>query len=119
MGHGDCTMRVLVCGGRNFSDREYAYRVLDQLHSLHDFTLLINGDAPGADFLSSEWAHSRKITVKTFPADWAKHGRSAGPKRNQQMLDFGVNLVVAFPGGRGTDDMVRRARNAGVTVSEA
>lgn len=109
-------MRVLACGGRNFADRERLNRVLDQLHAIHDFTLLINGDAPGADFLSSEWAHSRKITVKTFPADWAKHGRSAGPKRNQQMLDFGVNLVIAFPGGRGTADMVARAKKSGVEV---
>jgi hypothetical protein len=54
-----------------------------------------------------------------YPADWAKHGRAASPIRNQQMLDEGrPNLVVAFPGGRGTADMVRRARSAGVEVIE-
>jgi hypothetical protein len=48
-------------------------------------------------------------------ADWEKLGRSAGPIRNQAMLDEGrPDLVVAFPGHHGTADMVRRARAAGV-----
>jgi hypothetical protein len=50
-------------------------------------------------------------------ADWNTHGRAAGPIRNQRMLDeVKPELVVAFPGGRGTADMVRRAREAGVNV---
>jgi len=52
-------------------------------------------------------------------ANWAELGRKAGPIRNQQMLDEGKpNLVVAFPGGRGTADIVRRARAAGIEVVE-
>jgi len=52
-------------------------------------------------------------------ANWAGLGRKAGPIRNQEMLDQGrPNMVVAFPGGRGTADMVRRARGAGVEVIE-
>ena len=53
--------------------------------------------------------------IELFPADWKVRGRAAGHIRNQQMLDEGrPHLVVAFPGGRGTADMVRRARAAGI-----
>lgn len=45
--------------------------------------------------------------------------RSAGPKRNQRMLDKGKpDLVLAFPGGDGTADMVRKAKSAGVPIIE-
>lgn len=55
--------------------------------------------------------------MRTFRANSRKHGRAAGPIRNQQMLDEGKpHLVVAFPGGTGTADMVRRAQAAGVLV---
>ena len=59
--------------------------------------------------------------MRIFPADWIRHGRAAGPIRNEQMLREGCpDLVVAFhddPGlGRGTADMVRRALAAGVPV---
>ena len=49
-----------------------------------------------------------------MPADWTKHGKAAGPIRNQKMLDECPDLVVAFPGGKGTADMVRRAMKAGI-----
>ncbi len=52
-----------------------------------------------------------------FRALWERHGRAAGVIRNQAMLDYGIDLVLAFPGGRGTADMVRRARSAGVAVA--
>ena len=65
----------------------------------------------------AEWA---RIPVKEYPADWQKHGRAAGPIRNQQMLDEGKpDLVVAFDGGRGTADMIARAEKAGVRVVRA
>src|SRR5690606_30354012 len=54
--------------------------------------------------------------VVAYPADWRRHGRAAGPIRNQEMADAGADLCIAFPGGRGTADMVRRARAAGIPV---
>jgi hypothetical protein len=59
------------------------------------------------------------VPVSAHPADWFSHGKAAGPIRNQEMLAMEAPaLVVAFPGGRGTADMVRRARKAGVDVLE-
>ena len=106
-------MRVLVCGGREYRNWERLYEVLDGL----DVTEVVEGGARGADRLAREWALSRLIPIKTFKADWKKDGRAAGPKRNQRMLNEATpDLVVAFLGGRGTADMVRRASNALVPV---
>jgi len=106
---------VLVCGGRDFSDQQYMWALLEREHAKHKFARVIHGAARGADRMSGEWACQSGIPVTTFPADWAKHGKRAGPIRNQQMLDEGKpDLVIAFPGGAGTADMVRRAKAAAV-----
>jgi hypothetical protein len=78
--------------------------------------MIIHGGASGADRLAGEWAASRGIPVEVHPADWQKYGRAAGPIRNQQMIDRKPDMVVAFPGGRGTADMVRRVRMAGIEL---
>lgn len=111
--------RVLVCGGRDFSDRDYAFSVLDGYYDLYGRAIcaLIHGDAPGADQIGDAWARRHDIPVLRYPALWKIHGRAAGPIRNQQMLDEGYpDVVFAFPGGRGTADMVRRARAQNVEV---
>jgi hypothetical protein len=116
-------MRLLVCGGRDFADREKLDRVLRLVDRARGpIRVLIHGDAPGADRLSAQWAKDTGLDeygeVLAFPADWKLHGKAAGPIRNQQMLVEGKpDVVVAFPGGTGTADMVRRARAAGLTVS--
>lgn len=110
---------VLVCGGREFTGAAFVYATLDRLHALYQFSLVIEGDARGADRLGGEWADSRGIPHMKYPADWENLGRAAGPIRNAQMLREGrPDLVVAFPGGRGTAHMVRIAREAGVEVIE-
>jgi len=109
-------MRFLVTGGRSFADRDFLFATLDRLHAEHGFTLLIHGDARGADRLASEWAQERGVLILACPADWERYGRGAGPKRNRQMLDQKPDLVVAFPGGSGTRHMVIIAEEAGVQV---
>lgn len=109
--------RVLVCGGRDYHDIKTVYRCLDGL--VPKPTTIIQGGSYGADACASEWAYTRAVLDRQFPADWKTHGRAAGPIRNQQMIDEGKpDLVVAFPGGTGTADMVRRAKAAGVRVIE-
>jgi len=81
--------------------------------------VIIHGDAPGADQLADKWARLSQVAVRRHPADWTELGRAAGPIRNQEMLEEEKpDIVVAFPGGRGTADMVIRAREAGVPVRE-
>lgn len=108
-------MRILVCGGRKFVPTEADIAILRDC--LKDpATVVIHGDAPGADRWAGEVAKSLGLTVIAFPADWSK-GTSAGPQRNQRMLDEGKpDIVLAFPGKFGTNDMIRKARKAGINV---
>ena len=110
-------MRVLVCGGRDFMDRDWLFRELDCLRSARGVTIIISGCARGADTSASNGRRPEELRSRGFLSDWNTRGRAAGPIRNQQMLDEGKpDLVVAFPGGRGTADMVRRTRAAGVEL---
>lgn len=108
-------MKVLVCGGRDFANVAYVYTTLDRLHAERRFTALMQGGAHGADELARDWAKTKpEIQRFVCKADWEKHGKAAGPMRNARMLEWKPDLVVAFPGGRGTADMVKRAKAAGV-----
>jgi len=108
-------VKALVCGGRTWRDRGAVDRALSLLNPSE----IIHGGAPGADSLAADWALDNFVLCTAFYADWNKHGRAAGPIRNQRMLDEGKpDVVVAFPGGRGTQDMIDRARRAFVRVVE-
>ena len=110
-------MRVLVCGGRNFTDRDRVFRELDDLHAQQAITCIIHGGAKGADRSAEAWAMSRGVAWRRYLADFATLGKAAGPVRNAKMLAEGrPDLVVSFPGQRGTQDMVRRAIVAGKPV---
>lgn len=112
-------MWVLVCGGRDFGDRDAVFRALDKIHAETPISTLIHGDAMGADSLADLWANLRGVRRVKCPANWTGDGKSAGPRRNQWMLQFlKPVLVVAFPGGRGTANMVQQARAVGVDVVE-
>lgn len=100
-------MRVLVCGGRN----GYAKvgETLDRLKDIIPITHIITGGARGVDSQAMQWAIGAEISLETFMADWKTNGKAAGPIRNQLMLDKGnVEFAIAFPGGNGTKDMIKR-----------
>jgi hypothetical protein len=78
-------MRVLVCGGRDYADRQRVDEVLCEL----PIAVLTEGGASGADRLAREWAIKHGVEVVTFTAAWQRHGRAAGPLRNQAMLKRG------------------------------
>lgn len=72
----------------------------------------------------SRLAGAMGIDVRVFKADWNAHGKSAGPRRNEQMVQFlkqhlkdgGRVIGVMAPGGRGTADMMSRCEQAGIEV---
>ncbi|HXO69702.1 MAG TPA: DUF2493 domain-containing protein [Bradyrhizobium sp.] len=109
---------VLVCGGRDYADAARVDRILNAALRKHAGALVIvNGGATGADYLASRWADRNGVPCVEMPAPWSKHGAAAGPIRNRWMLDLmRPDRVVAFPGGRGTADMVAAAREAVVQV---
>jgi ABC-type sugar transport system substrate-binding protein len=112
-------MKVLVCGGREYFDRETVFESLDRLHAEYGFTAVMHGAARGADALADAWAKSRGVARHPYPAAWKRYGNAAGPIRNSLMLTQGKpGLVVAFPGHVGTADMIAKAKAAGVPVIE-
>lgn len=108
---------VLVCGGRGYGNRALLYDVLDVAHAANPIVGIVHGGAAGADALAGAWARDNGCPEREYLADWDALGRAAGPLRNQKMLDeTKPDLVIAFPGGAGTADMVRRAKAAKVPV---
>ena len=120
-------MRVLVCGGREYADWTKLEQTLGDLYWSLDLEeqnifVLISGGAAGADTLARRFARQNDLVPYNFEeykADWDKYGKAAGFIRNQQMLDEGKpDLVIAFEGGRGTADMIQRAKKAKIKVIE-
>lgn len=121
-------MRIIVCGSRTFTDHNIVTAVLDglwrQVERQEEYWLAVHeGGANGADTLARNWALNQNVDHVfhvEHPADWTKDGKAAGPIRNQKMLNEAVpDFVIAFVDkpldqSRGTADMVRRARKAGV-----
>lgn len=110
-------MRAIVCGGRGYNDPDQVLRTLRRFQVHEGLTEIAEGGASGADAQANQAASDLGIACQTFKADWQAHGRAAGPIRNQQMIDeFKPDAVIAFPGGRGTSDMVRRSKDHGLRV---
>lgn len=120
--------RILICGGRDFGltekERYFINHSIDTYlnvsdeNMLGDHCIIVTGAAKGVDRVGSDYAVTSWKELEEYPANWDLHGRSAGPIRNQQMLATGIDVVLAFPGGRGTDHMKKIARQAGVEVIE-
>ncbi len=111
-------MRILVCGGRNYTNR---LRIQNFIMDLPRDTVVIHGGARGADYLAGHYAKQYHLEVLVYPAKWVKLARAAGYIRNQQMLDESKPDIVVYYhddllSSKGTADMVRRARDAGLRV---
>lgn len=110
-------MVILVCGGRDYTDSQAIARVLNAVHRKRTITRLIIGDCRGADRCAAAWAVIHDIPVSPFGPNWKRYGKAAGPIRNGRMLKEGKpDAVIAFPGGKGTADMVHQAECAGVPI---
>lgn len=111
--------RVIIAGGRYFSDYELLKKKCDEF--LHDKTseeiVIISGHASGADSLGERYAQEKGFKIETYPADWKKYGRAAGPIRNEQMANI-ANALVAFWDGKskGTKSMISLAKKKGLQV---
>ncbi len=110
---------AIVTGGRDYANRKAVKRALDSIAP----TLLVHGGAKGADALACHWAQETCTPYLCVPADWEKDGKAAGMKRNKKMIR-GVQakadaiMLVAFPGGRGTEHATKTAQGLGIQVWE-
>lgn len=106
--------KILVCGGRTYVNIRRVYSVLGAFKPDE----IVEGGADGADKFARSWAARSQVICHTYPARWRAEGRAAGPIRNGRMIAEKPGLVIAFPGGDGTADMVRQARQKKVPVLE-
>lgn len=109
-------MRALVCGGRDYADKEFLFSSLTHCKKWWNLTTIIHGGAKGADSLAGDWAEQEKLNIIVIKANWDLYGKSAGMIRNKQMLELKPNVVIAFDGGAGTENMITISRKAGVPV---
>lgn len=136
-------MRVLVCGSRSYNDTAQLTAVLQGIYEMEaigwltthaSHLTIVQGGARGADLMAYQWATTpgphpadkpgrddMGVFTETYPADWNHWGKSAGYRRNIQMLDSGVDLVVAFLDRemtKGTGHTVTEAKRRGLPVWE-
>lgn len=102
----------LICGGRNFTDQAMFDDAMARLTGMWGCpSKIVHGAAQGADSMADTWGKRMHIAVVAVPAEWSTHGKAAGPIRNEEMLYLHKpKRVIAFPGGVGTADMVKRAK---------
>ena len=115
--HGAYTLKLLICGSRYWTDEKAIHMCVLALRK--EIDTIVCGGANGADSIAEKVAREFNIPVKVYPANWSKYGKSAGPKRNQEMIDKeSPDEVWAFPIGesRGTYDMINRAKSHNIPV---
>lgn len=106
----------MVCGGRDFTNYFVVKNVLDRCKLKKD-TVIISGNAKGADTMGERYARENGLQLEIYPANWSKYGKSAGPIRNQEMCNV-CDCVIAFWDGmsRGTKNMIDISKEAGHLV---
>lgn len=110
-------MKVIVTGSRKgFSGVE---TVLNEMKDKLPITSIVCGGALGVDSQCEAWALNHDLPTEVFPAFWLTEGRSAGPKRNQRMIDESKpEFAIIFPGGTGTADCAARIKKANIPYVE-
>ena len=115
-------MIVVIAGGRDLIQSPLHTSWLDNFHTIARIEGVVSGGAPGGDAIGEAWAKKRGIPVKVFRADWDRHGRAAGPLRNQKMAEFLLlyqrRAALLLPGGRGTESMKNCAQKLHIPVYE-
>ena len=113
-------VNLLIFGCREWKDYRSVLIAADTFLACLDpgtWLSVVSGCARGADQLGERWANSRGLEIVRFPADWDRHGNSAGPIRNQMMADYlspDHDYAFGFGSGRGTSDMAAKLVLRGV-----
>lgn len=112
-------MKVIIAGGRDFEDYDLLVTKCDKiLIDLPPSSIeIVSGGAKGADALGEQYAFDKSHNIAIFPADWDKHGKSAGFKRNIEMADYAEALICFWDGkSKGSKHMIDTAKEKGLKV---
>lgn len=119
------TVRVLITGSRTWDNAAFIHAELDHVAAearrQQAALVVVHGGARGADAIAGNWVRERRtqgwpVTAEVHPADWDRHGKSAGHRRNELMVSLGADVCLAFirddsPGATGC---ARAAHAAGI-----
>ena len=111
----------IIAGSRHFDDQQYMSSKLTEYAETYGYPReVVSGAAKGADHCGEIWAADNEIPIKRFPADWAQHGRAAGPIRNTAMATYAGNSGILFLFWDGTSpgsaSMLYIAQRCGIPV---
>lgn len=106
-------MRVAIVGSRTFNDYDKLSQFMFKFFPRDEISQVISGGAQGTDQLAERFADAEGIEKLIFPADWDKYGKSAGPRRNAQIVEA-ADVVVIFwdlksPGSKNCMDQALKA----------
>lgn len=108
---------IAVTGGRDYDDRERVFAKLDKYHERYKFTHLLHGSARGLDSLADAWTDTKRgVQSVSCRAHWSRDRKAAGAIRNHMMAVLRPKVLLAFPGGAGTSDMVKQCQRLGIKV---
>lgn len=108
-------MKVIVAGSRILEDYDLVSSAIRE--SGFEITEVVSGCARGVDSVGIDYARRNNIPITKFPANWDKHGKSAGVIRNIQMAKYADGLVAVWDGrSKGTGHMIRDAIKRGLKV---
>ena len=113
-------MKVIIAGSRGIGPRTAAWLIASLIET-HlkdiDITEVVSGTALGVDQGGELYAQRNSIPVLRFPANWDKHGKSAGHIRNAEMAEHADALIAVWDGvSRGTRHMIDLAEKKGLVV---
>lgn len=103
-------MKTIIAGSRWISHPQLLLDAIDASGFL--ITEVVCGCAEGVDKLGEDWADTNKIPITRFPPNWTEFGKSAGPRRNEEMAKYAQAAIIIWDGkSKGSADMIRRAKN--------
>jgi hypothetical protein len=112
--------RILVTGSRDWGDKqELRLALVAAWTPYQESAVIVHGACPsGADAMAAEWARDYGVRAEPHPADWEQFGKSAGFRRNAEMVALGANVCLAFirNGSRGATHCAAEAQKAGIPV---
>jgi hypothetical protein len=106
---------LLVSGGRNYSFTDLDRQALNYIFIRDSYSGIMSGGARGADECAEKWARNNAVPFIVFPADWDNYDRGAGAIRNETMSEY-AHGAMFFPGGKGTEHMLKRAYEKHMTI---
>lgn len=115
------SIRILITGSRNWPDRVVVANAIRQAWIDADKpyrVTVVHGGARGADYIADQFARRMRFEVEQHVADWDKYGKRAGYVRNQQMVDSGIDICLAFiyNESKGATMCAKLAEDAGIPV---